>query len=121
MWSSDVTKDEVLALSNEDLDREVCRLRNILTGVVDPKTLVVTQMPHSAWASDIHDAMQLFNAMREEHGYAMLEGWAAIRGKEEVFQARYGFGESGGMMPGNSAAQAITRAYVQSRQLSSEV
>jgi hypothetical protein len=111
-----VTKEEVFALTNDELDLEVCRLRHILTAVVDPVSLVVTPLPHSAWASDWHDAKQLFDAMREEHGYATLEGWAAIRGQPEVFQAHYGFGDSGGMMAGNTAAQAITRAYVLSRQ-----
>jgi hypothetical protein len=46
----------------------------------------------------------------------MVEAWASIDGKPGVFQARYGFGESGGMMPGNTADQAIKRAFVLSQQ-----
>ena len=111
-----MTREEILALSNEALDREVCRLCNIVTEVIDPETGAVTPMAYSAWASDWHDCKQLFDRLREKFGYAMLEGWEPERGVPEVFQARYGFGESGGLMPGNSAAQAITRAYVLSQQ-----
>jgi len=94
---------------------EIMQMQPTALGNAARNRLSCDERVRSLGANTLLDEV-LFDRMRQEHGYAMVEAWASIDGKPGVFQARYGFGESGGMMPGNTADQAINRAFVLSQQ-----